>query len=128
MLDCEKDRGKGFSELLSLATFVVTNSKFPHLFTTKEDKLEALLCIQKEHAKNAKVLVSTLGSQGSILIWNEFSGSRGKIIDSFSELQNQISTKQEIQKYEYRGVSVLYCPAFPANVVDTTGLNLLLGI
>lgn len=126
ILDCEKDRGKGFPELLSLATFVVANSKFPHIYTKKEDKLEALLCLKEEHAKNAKIIISTLGSQGSILISNQLEGPKGILVSSFPELLQNAASEQRVQRFEYKNhFSVLYCPIYPTTVVDTTGYNLL---
>jgi sugar/nucleoside kinase (ribokinase family) len=116
VLDAEKLRGHNFDKLLREATYIITNKQFPIQFllqkqstTTTTDLLSGLTSILKNGI--AKFVVTTLGSQGSILLTryehistlsNSFTIST-KNIKTFSELESEVilSKQNRISKSNY---------------------------
>jgi len=65
VLDAEKPRPY-FDELFPLCDILVTNSRFPMLYSGIEDQEEAMLSLFK--AGDAKLIVCTCGAEGSLLM------------------------------------------------------------
>lgn len=114
LLDVERDRPY-IRDLLPFADYIITNSVYPFVFSRdasgKVDAMQRLL-----EACNAKFVITTLGSSGSIMVRRE--GKREKGIGVNMVVQSKIVKRRENSvSYE-----VIECPKWPVqDIVDTTG-------
>lgn len=114
LLDVERDRPY-IRDLLPYADYIVTNSVYPFVFSPnasgKTDAMQRLL-----EACDAKFVVTTLGSSGSILVQREGRREKGRGVNMLVQ-SKIVSSHKGSQSYE-----VIECPAWPAEkIVDTTG-------
>lgn len=138
VLDCEKDRPH-FSALLPLADYLVCNSGFAQSYMQCDSRLEGMAALLRLGA--AKLVVSTLGAEGSVLMyedppWAGFdtaagtssssSGSGSTSIDSIplAFKHSKYSSSCSSSSSSSAAYSVVHCSAWPvqkSEIVDTTG-------
>lgn len=137
VVDCEKDRGGSFDELICHVTYLCTNMKvirrfeicstiffsfnlkFPKAYTSQEDFLKAAIVIIQRC--QCDYVIVTLGSTGSFLLRKSAENSNLKTISRFDEM---ISGTFSEYSHQSDGVfyEISFCPAFQVeNVEDTTG-------
>lgn len=112
-LDFEKDRPHG-RELLPLADWIFTNSRYPAIFSPGSASLESGMADLLEHGR-ASFVATTLGEKGSLLM-RRAGSSR---VDAGGSSEHVSCERYQDGEREYE---VLRCRAHsPDKVVDTTG-------
>jgi sugar/nucleoside kinase (ribokinase family) len=146
VLDCEKDRPH-FRDLLPLADYLVCNSGFAQSYMQCDNRLEGMAALLR--LGSAKLVVSTLGAEGSVLMykdppWPAFADTAAYSSVSSSSDRSSVSSSVTAgdsipltfkhSKYSSSSsssssstataYSVVHCSAWPterAEIVDTTG-------
>ena len=114
LLDVERER-PFIRELMPYADYIITNKSFPFAFSPNApDRVDALERLLQEC--NARFVISTLGSFGSVLIRRSGERNAGSGLDMVvqSKLHTSYNTGELFE--------LLECPAWPPDkIVDTTG-------
>jgi len=124
LIDCEKDRGGSFSQLLKLAQYLCTNASFPINYTGKKDLLEAMSSLLEG---NTKWIITTLGSNGSLLMerCNEIFPESVKKVNQYSDLIPAVERNTVtfmIYSSEHGNFNLYHCSScYVEEIVDTTG-------
>lgn len=114
LLDVERDRPY-IRDLLPYADYIITNKTYPFVFfpdaSSRIDAMEKLL-----EDCDAKLVISTLGDSGSVLVRRDEPRKRGTGHDILVQ-SDVVRCHRTSKKYE-----VIECPAWPAEeIVDSTG-------
>ena len=114
LLDVERERPY-IRDLLPYADYIVTNSVYPFVFspgaTGKVDAMQMLL-----EACDAKIVITTLGSSGSIMVQRENDREKGNGFDMIVR-STVVQSHRNSKSYE-----VIECPVQPVQkIVDSTG-------
>lgn len=117
LLDVERNRPH-LEELLPCADYIVTNSKYPMIFSPEASgPIDAMVRLLR--AGRARFIITTAGSSGSTLLAREKDLPIGRPDPDLS-----ISRRVEIPSGhdDIGPCAIVECPAWtPAKVVDTTG-------
>ncbi|CAM9638877.1 unnamed protein product [Chrysoparadoxa australica] len=120
VLDAEKHR-PGLSELLPLATYIITNRSFPMAYTGKQDRVEAMSALLD--LGRARFVVSTMGEEGSLMVCREEPAHATTL--GCSGLQvSSVEIRRNTVEVASLPIQTIHCGAasVPAeDIVDTTG-------
>jgi sugar/nucleoside kinase (ribokinase family) len=122
MLDAEKDRPH-LKELVPLCDYLATNTAFPKTFTgakSTEEGMAALL-----HLGNAKLIFTTLGAEGSMVMGRSEDMVRGGK-EGGKEGSLPLAMQESTYTCPVKGLTLMVtkCQAWPMEpkeIVDTTG-------
>jgi sugar/nucleoside kinase (ribokinase family) len=98
VLDCEKDRPH-FRDLLPLADYLVCNSGFAQSYMQCDNRLEGMAALLR--LGTAKLVVSTLGAEGSVLMykdppWDGFADTTANSSSASSCVSSSVSSDVNI--------------------------------